>query len=66
MKQQMTKKSYKISYFNDWMCSQVGQLHTDGEEATDLLACLCKIYLVAPVGENVDNIKFLQNKYEDT
>ena len=48
MKQQMTKMSSNFVEFNDWVCSQVGQLHASTEESTDLLAYLWKTCIVAP------------------
>ena len=40
-------------------------MHASREEATDLLAYLWKMYLVAQNQEFVDNIKFIHNEYED-
>ena len=54
-----------IIEFNDWVHNQVGQLHACGEETTDLLAYLWKMYLVTPDWEFVDYIKFILNKYKD-
>ena len=40
MKQQLTNTAGNITEFNDWVRSQVRQLHVSGEQAEDLLVYL--------------------------
>ena len=54
-----------ITEFNQWVCKQMGRLHTREQEAVDLLYCLWKAYKAAPDDEFVTYIKDLKSQCDD-
>ena len=54
-----------ITEFNQWVCKQMGRLHTREQEAVDLLYYLWKAYKAAPDDEFVVYIKDLKSQCDD-
>ena len=52
-KQKLLLLKSNITEFNQWVCNQMGHLHTREQEAVDLLYYLWKAYKAAPDDESV-------------